>query len=105
MLIGLNRRQTGRGMVAAAVAMGSLLCVALYADDVDFVTAVNSTKPLAYYRLDSTAGDSLGGVSQYKASGGVASSGPGALIGVPNNQFAKLDGKDGVHCDHPSRRN
>jgi hypothetical protein len=77
------------------VAMGSLLCAGLYGDDADFVTAVNSTKPVAYYRLDSTAGKSLAGVSQYKTSGGVMSSGPGAPIGVPNNQFAKLDGKDG----------
>ncbi len=84
-----------RGALAAAVAAGSLLCIKVYADGPDFVTAVNSTKPLAYYRLDSAAGKSLAGTSQYKPSGGVTTAGPGAPIGIPNNQFAKLDGHDG----------
>jgi len=80
--------------LAAALTAASLLGVALYAADTDFVTAVISTNPVAYYRLDSTAGKSQVGTTQYKPSGGVASAGPGAPIGIANNQFAKLNGQN-----------
>jgi hypothetical protein len=80
--------------LAVALTAASLLGVALYADDVDFVTAVNATHPVAYYRLDSTSGKSQVGATQYKPSGGVASAGPGAPIGIANNQFAKLNGQN-----------
>ena len=88
-------RQRSRGVLAAVAAVVSLSCVALHATDVDFVNAVVSTRPIAYYRLDSTAGKSQVGTTQYKSSGGVTSAGPGAPIGAANNRFAKLDGRDG----------
>jgi hypothetical protein len=78
-----------------AIAPVGLISVALAAAQVDFVTAVASTRPLAYYRLDSTKGASQVGSTQYKSSGGVTSATPGAPIGIANNQFAQLDGHDG----------
>ena len=59
----------------------------------DFVTAVTSTHPLAYYRLDSTSGKSQVGTTTWKPVGSVISASPGAPIGIPNNHFAKLDGR------------
>jgi hypothetical protein len=75
--------------------VAGLFCVALKAADVDFVTAIASTRPIAYYRLDSTEGKSEIGATQYKSSGGVSSDAPGAPIGIANNHFARLDGRDG----------
>jgi len=72
------------------MATAGLLSVALCAAD-DLATAVASTNPVAYYRLDSTSGKSEVGATQYKASGGVTSAG----AGVANGHFAKLDGHDG----------
>lgn len=46
-------RQTIRASIAAVAAIASVNCVAIHAQ-VDFVTAVTSTHPLADYRLDST---------------------------------------------------
>jgi Concanavalin A-like lectin/glucanases superfamily len=60
-----------------------------------FVSAVLATKPLAYYRLESTNGTSQVGGTTYSSSGGVASDIPGAPIGVPDNRFAALNGRDG----------
>jgi hypothetical protein len=91
----LNNRPGFRASLIAALTAACLLGVALYAADVDFVTAVTSTHPVAYYRLDSTTGKSQVGTTQYKPSGGVTSAGTGAPIGIANNQFAKLDGHDG----------
>ena len=102
--------QWTRKLVAAAAAT-SLLCPGLHAGvplsndqqlayarltaHVDFVAAVDSTHPLAYYRLNATTGNSRGGETQYKALGGVTIAKPGAPLNVANNRFAKLDGRDG----------
>ena len=79
--------------VAAAAVLASLSCGALHATDTDFPSAVTSTHPLAYFRLDSTGGKSLVGTTIYKPMGSVISASPGAPIGIPVNYFAKLDGR------------
>jgi hypothetical protein len=88
-------RPWSRVAVASVAAVAGLICVPLRAAEVDFVTATTATRPIAYYRLDSTEGKSQVGATQYKPSGGVSSDGPGAPIGMANNKFAKLDGHDG----------
>jgi hypothetical protein len=76
-------------------AFAGLLCVSLHAAGVDFVAAVVSTRPVAYYRLESTEGKSQAGTTQFNSQGGVISAAPGAPVGIANNRFAKLDGRDG----------
>lgn len=61
----------------------------------NFVAAVDSTRPLVYYRLDAMSGNSRSGGTHYKASGGVRIAKPGAPINVADNRFANLDGLDG----------
>ncbi len=86
-------RQVSRAALAAA-ACAILNCIPLHAQD-DFVSAVLSTKPIAYYALDAPSGKSLAGATTWKSSGGVASSAPGAPIGIAGNRFASFDGRDG----------
>ncbi len=110
MTLRIDFRLTRMLLVAAAAATG-LLCARLHAGiplstdqqlayararaHVDFVAAVESTHPLAYDRLNATAGNSLDGGTKYKALGGVKIARPGAPIDIANNGFAKLDGHDG----------
>jgi hypothetical protein len=77
------------------IAAAGLICVGLHAAEVDFVTAVTSTRPVAYYRLDATGGKSLAGATQFKSLGGVTSAAPGAPIGMAGSHFAQLNGRDG----------
>ena len=58
-----------------------------------FPTAVESTHPLAFYRLDSTSGQSLVGATTYKAVGSAGIVASGAPIPTANNRFLKLDGR------------
>jgi hypothetical protein len=88
-------RLVSRATVAVAVAVASLHCAALQAQ-ADFVTAVTSTHPLAYYRLDGPSGKSQVGTTTWKSTGGVTSSAPGAPIGASVSKFAKFDGRDGA---------
>jgi hypothetical protein len=81
-------------VVLASAAVG-LMGTALQAAEGDFAAAVIATRPIAYYRLDSTDGKSQVGATQYKAQGGVTTDSPGALAGTANNNFAKFDGHDG----------
>jgi hypothetical protein len=83
------------GNRVAISAVAGFICVALASAQVDFVNAVTSTRPIAYYRLDSTEGNSQVGSTQYKSSGGVSTASPGAPIGIANNRFAQLNGHDG----------
>lgn len=77
--------QISRVAVAVAMALASLNSSALQAQ-ADFVTAVTSTHPLAYYRLDGPSGKSQVGATTWRSTGGVTSAG----------KFAKFDGHDGV---------
>jgi hypothetical protein len=81
--------------IAVITAVACLNCPAIHATDADFVAAVVSTHPLAYYRLDSTGGKSLAGATTYKFVGGVTSNSPGASIGGALTYFASLDGRTG----------
>ena len=60
-----------------------------------FVQAVEATKPIAYYRLESTSGTSETGGSAYSSTNSVSNS-AGAPIGVSGNLAADLNGKDGA---------
>ncbi len=77
-------------MAVAGVCVAGLLCGPVCAAD-RFVSAVVSTHPVAYYRLDSTSGKSEVGSTTYQASGGVTS----ADRGVAGSHFARLNGQDG----------
>lgn len=79
--------------VRCATAAVVLLSGALYADD--FATAVSSTHPIAYFRLDSASGKSEVGAATYQAQGGAGSEQPGPPVGLANNHFVKLNGRDG----------
>jgi hypothetical protein len=90
MLIHLQR---SRAAILAVLALAAFGCAAIEAQS-DFVTAVTATHPIAYYRLDNTAGKSLIGTTTWKSTGGVTWAAPGAPIGIPNNHFARFDGHD-----------
>ncbi len=81
--------------IAVVTAVASLNCLAIHATDANFVAAVVSTHPLAYYRLDSIGGKSLVGATTYKFVGGVTSNSPGARLGGALTYFASLDGRSG----------
>jgi hypothetical protein len=85
----------GSRTVAIAIAAAGLIGGGLRAAEADFVAAVASTRPVAYYRLDATEGKSQVGATQYKSSGGVTSEAPGGPIGGAGNHFARVDGHDG----------
>ena len=84
-----------RSRIAVAAAIASFIGITLPAAGADFVSAVESTRPVAFYRLDSSEGKSQVGATTYKSSGGGSSAAPGAPIGIADNHFAKLDGRDG----------
>jgi hypothetical protein len=87
-------RNWKRLAIAALAAVASCNAPVLHATEADFVTAVVSTHPLAYYRLDQTGGKSQVGATTYKFVGGVTSNSPGAPLGG-NTFFAMLDGQSG----------
>ena len=61
--------------------------------NLSFDQAVKVTQPLAYYRLEATKGTSEVGATTYEFAGG-ASAGSGGLLGIADNHFALLNGKD-----------
>ena len=89
----LIHHQRSRAAILAVLALAAFGCAAIEAQS-DFVTAVTATHPIAYYRLDNTAGKSLIGTTTWKSTGGVTWAAPGAPIGIPNNHFARFDGHD-----------
>ncbi len=62
----------------------------------EFVQNVVASKPIAYFRLESTSGLSEVGGAAYSSSPSVTSSSSGAPTNVPGNQCAVLNGKDGA---------
>jgi len=83
---------------AATVALAALATLQpsrLVAAQADFASAVTSTKPIAYFRLDATSGKSEVGSTTYKSAGGVTTGSPGAIIAGSSNNFAKFDGASG----------
>jgi hypothetical protein len=59
-----------------------------------FVSTVISTKPIAYFRLESTRGVSEVGSAKYSSMGGVTAAQTCAPIDVPNNRCVALNGTD-----------
>ncbi|MGA2219198.1 MAG: LamG-like jellyroll fold domain-containing protein, partial [Terracidiphilus sp.] len=59
----------------------------------DFPTTVTSTHPLAFYRLDSSSGQSLVGATTYKVVGAASIATSGAPVATANSRYLKLDGK------------
>jgi hypothetical protein len=62
----------------------------------NFVEVVKNSKPIAYFRLESTSGTSEIGGAAYTSSSGVSNTTPGAPIGVANNYSAVFNNKDGA---------
>lgn len=61
-----------------------------------FASSVIATKPLAYYRLQTTSGKSEVGSTTYKLKGGVTTSTPGPIhTDIERDAYAKFDGKTG----------
>jgi hypothetical protein len=62
----------------------------------DFPSTVDSTNPLAYFRLETSSGVSeVNGSYSFNLTGGATISSPGAPIGNPANNYAQLDGSTG----------
>jgi len=83
-----------RTSIVACATIAGLSCAAIHAQS-DFVTAITASHPIAYYRLDNTTGKSVVGTTTWSSTAGVTWAAPGAPIGVPNNHFAKFDGRTG----------
>jgi hypothetical protein len=89
-----HRKWINAATVALA-ALATLQTSSLVAAQADFASAVTSTKPIAYFRLDATSGKSEVGSTTYKSAGGVTTGSPGAIIAGSSNNFAKFDGASG----------
>jgi hypothetical protein len=83
--------QASRAVITAAI-IATLTSLAINAQT-SFPTAVESTHPLAFYRLDSTSGQSLVGVTTYKAVGSAKVVASGAPVTTANSRYLKLDGR------------
>lgn len=59
-----------------------------------FVATVKATRPLAYFRFETTKGASAVGTATYVPRGGLAISAPGAPVGAAENHAAYFNGKD-----------
>ena len=76
----------------AALALATASSIALQAQ-ADFPTTVANTHPLAFYRLDSTSGQSMVGTTTYKSVGSVSIAISGAPVTTINSRHINLDGK------------
>ena len=83
--------QASQAVITAAI-IATFASLAINAQT-SFPTAVESTHPLAFYRLDSTSGQSLVGATTYKAVGSAGIVASGAPIPTANTRFLKLDGR------------
>jgi hypothetical protein len=79
---------------AAIAALGVMATVNSFAlqTPTGFLAEVASTKPITFYRLDSTSGQSQVGTSTYKATGSAAIAASGAPVHTANDHYVKLDG-------------
>jgi uncharacterized protein (TIGR03437 family) len=83
-------------MVTDGTQTASALLTLPVASISDFVSAVEATNPLAYFRLESASGKSETSSSTYTFSpSGAAVPSPGAPIGLPYNNYASLNGSTG----------
>ena len=89
MIISSHARHAAIAAFAVIATVGS---VALQAQT-SFPDEVLSTKPIAFYRIDSTSGQSLAGSTTYKAIGSAGIALSGAPVVTANGRYLKLDGK------------
>lgn len=66
------------------------------ASGVNFVQVVKASKPIAYFRLETTTGTSEIGGGAYTSTSSVTNATPGAPIGVADNHSAVFNNKDGA---------
>ncbi len=78
--------------IAAFVVIAAVGPVALRAQT-SFPAEVLSTHPIAFYRLDSTSGQSQVGTTTYKLTGSADIADSGAPVLTANGSYLKLDGK------------
>jgi len=83
--------QARSAAIAALAAIATVSSVAIQAQT-SFPAEVASTKPIAFYRLDSTSGQSQAGTSTYKVTGSAAIAVSGAPVLTANNRYLNLDG-------------
>ena len=76
----------------AAFALLAVSSIAMQAQT-DFPTTIANTHPLAFYRLDSSSGQSLVGATTYKVTGSASIATSGAPVTTANGRYLKLDGK------------
>jgi Concanavalin A-like lectin/glucanases superfamily len=85
-------RRVRRAAIAAFAVIATVSSVALQAQT-SFPAEVLSTHPIAFYRLDSTSGQSQVGTTTYKVTGSAGIAVSGAPILTANGRYLKLDGK------------
>lgn len=78
--------------IAAFAVIAIVSSVALQAQT-SFPDEVLSTHPLAFYRIDSTSGQSQAGATTYKVTGSAGIAVSGAPVLTANGRYLKLDGK------------
>lgn len=78
--------------LSALAVLVTLSSVAIHAQT-DFPSTVASTHPLAFYRLDSSSGQSQVGSTTYKVVGAAGIATSGAPVPTANSRYLKLDGK------------
>jgi hypothetical protein len=78
--------------IAALALIATVSSVALQAQ-AGFPAEVASTQPIAFYRLDSTSGQSRVGTTTYKATGSADIADSGAPVVTANGRYLKLDGR------------
>jgi len=84
--------QACRAAMAALAVIAAVNSVALEAQ-AGFAAKVASTQPIAFYRLDSTAGQSQVGTTTYKATGSAEVANSGAPVATANGSYLQLDGR------------
>ncbi|MGD0738882.1 MAG: LamG domain-containing protein [Terracidiphilus sp.] len=85
-------KQVRPAAIAAFAAVAAVGCVALQAQT-GFPAEVLSTHPIAFYRLDSTTGQSQVGTSTYKVSGSAGIADSGAPVPTASDSYLRLDGQ------------
>ena len=66
-MFSILRGTRATSLALAGMALASLLSVPLRAADPDFITAVTTTNPVAFYQLNATSGKSEVGSTTYKS--------------------------------------
>jgi Concanavalin A-like lectin/glucanases superfamily len=78
--------------VLAASVLAAAPRLAVAGDHPGFVAAVKATRPLAYFRFETTNGASVVGKATYAPRGGLTISAPGAPVGAAENHAAYFNG-------------